>query len=328
MTLENQIDCLIIGSGICGLIAANRLSEAGFSVLVLDKGRGSGGRLATRRVSQEQGLEGVVDYGAPLFSVQTPVVQSLANDWEQAVVIRAWKDDAPDKISKKYIGLHGMRGIAKHLTNNLDIRQSERVVGLAQNSHWSATTEKGNRYQSAALILTAPLPQALILLDDNQIKLEHTTRKQLDQIKYDPCLAVFGILESSSKLEMPGALFIEDGPIKWIADHQKRGISEIPTYTALMSAKFSQETWDMLESQLIARVLPEIENLLGTNPKTNRMHRWKYANAQNTFSHPFYRQAQPLPLILAGDSFVLGGVEGAVLSGMAAAEAIIEANSD
>ncbi len=43
-------DIAIIGAGMAGLICAQRLTEAGYSVLVVEKSRGLGGRLATRRL--------------------------------------------------------------------------------------------------------------------------------------------------------------------------------------------------------------------------------------------------------------------------------------
>ena len=43
-------DVLIIGAGLAGLSAANELQLAGYRVLVVDKGRGLGGRLAGRRI--------------------------------------------------------------------------------------------------------------------------------------------------------------------------------------------------------------------------------------------------------------------------------------
>jgi predicted NAD/FAD-dependent oxidoreductase len=303
-------------------MAARKLTEAGLSVLILDKGRGSGGRLATRRVSEKEDPEGRVDYGAPLMTVETPLMQSLANDWERDGVIRVWPDDASNLIGNKYIGRDGMRGIARYLAKDLDIRQSEKVVQLEPKSYWRVTTEAGNLYQSRILFLTAPLPQALLLLDENKIKLEQSDRDRLDQVEYDPCLALFGVLAGPSKLLPPGALFMENGPIRWIADHQRRKISGIPTFTAHLSPTFSHQSWELPDEQIISKILPEITALLGTKPQTIRIHRWKYASARNTYSQPFYLQKKSLPLILAGDGFVAGGIEGAVISGITAAEAV------
>ncbi|HIK80447.1 MAG TPA: FAD-dependent oxidoreductase, partial [Porticoccaceae bacterium] len=44
----HNTNILIIGAGLAGLSAANDLQRSGYKVLVADKGRGLGGRLAGR----------------------------------------------------------------------------------------------------------------------------------------------------------------------------------------------------------------------------------------------------------------------------------------
>lgn len=58
-------DVVIVGAGICGLMAAGQLVERGASVLLLDKGRTVGGRLATRRIEA-----GCADHGAQFFTAR------------------------------------------------------------------------------------------------------------------------------------------------------------------------------------------------------------------------------------------------------------------
>ena len=56
--------CIVIGAGMAGLTAATVLqNSAQWDVLVLDKGRGVGGRMATRRL----GEGGKADHGAQYF---------------------------------------------------------------------------------------------------------------------------------------------------------------------------------------------------------------------------------------------------------------------
>ncbi len=43
-------DIAVIGAGIAGLVCAQQLSQARYSVVVVKKSRGLGGRLATRRL--------------------------------------------------------------------------------------------------------------------------------------------------------------------------------------------------------------------------------------------------------------------------------------
>jgi len=46
MQNNHKVDVLIVGAGMAGLTAASELQNGGLKVLVVDKGRGVGGRLA------------------------------------------------------------------------------------------------------------------------------------------------------------------------------------------------------------------------------------------------------------------------------------------
>lgn len=64
---DGAIDIAIIGSGIAGLAAARRLADAGRSPVIFDKGRGIGGRVATRRSGGFQ-----FDHGAQCVTARAP----------------------------------------------------------------------------------------------------------------------------------------------------------------------------------------------------------------------------------------------------------------
>ena len=75
-------DVLIIGAGLAGLSAANKLKEAGRDVLVIDKGRGIGGRLAGRRIG-----EATFDHGAQFFTAREATFKATVEHWIKACLL-------------------------------------------------------------------------------------------------------------------------------------------------------------------------------------------------------------------------------------------------
>ena len=82
MTLPiHHADILIIGAGLAGLSAANALQAAGHDVLVVDKGRGLGGRLAGRRIDNAS-----FDHGAQFMTTRDPKFVEQVSQWIEAGV--------------------------------------------------------------------------------------------------------------------------------------------------------------------------------------------------------------------------------------------------
>jgi predicted NAD/FAD-dependent oxidoreductase len=81
---SSPVDILIIGSGLAGLSAAKKLSSKGLNVVVIDKGRGVGGRLAARRIG-----DAVFDNGAQFFTARSKEFQACVNQWVKAGVAEA-----------------------------------------------------------------------------------------------------------------------------------------------------------------------------------------------------------------------------------------------
>ncbi len=102
-----------------GLTAASGLQRAGCCVLVLDKGRGVGGRLATRRTDA-----GSFDHGAQFFTARDSQFRLLVEAWQAAGIVRAWATGfaLADGTFKRdgetrFCGVNGMASIAKHLAH-------------------------------------------------------------------------------------------------------------------------------------------------------------------------------------------------------------------
>jgi len=87
--MDGQTDILIIGGGMAGLSAASALAATGARIIVLDKGRGPGGRMAARRV-EIAGEQVSFDHGAQYFTARDPDFQAEVALWEQADVAARW----------------------------------------------------------------------------------------------------------------------------------------------------------------------------------------------------------------------------------------------
>ena len=164
-----MIDVLVIGAGISGLLCASELQRAGVSVRVLDKGRGVGGRMATRRMGG-----GRFDHGAQFFTVREPSFQSYVDEWLQAGVIQEWFRHAPSDSNTagypRYCGRSGMTDVAKHLCESLEVHRSQAAVDVVRTANaWEVRTATGEVHRCRYLVVTAPVPQALALLDTSAV---------------------------------------------------------------------------------------------------------------------------------------------------------------
>ena len=139
-TTPTTTDVLILGAGIAGLAAGNVLQQAGRSVQLVDKGRGVGGRLSTRRFANGAWF----DHGAQYFTTNSPEFTTVVQNWETEGVVRAWFEqlmwfdgdillpEAPTNPQRKrYIPVgNGMNSLPKQLAKNLAIKTSTRIVRL------------------------------------------------------------------------------------------------------------------------------------------------------------------------------------------------------
>lgn len=320
---STYIDCIIIGGGLTGLIAATLLQRQGHRVTVLDKGRGIGGRLATRRLTLGEKIEGVFDYGTQYFSVKDPRFQVWVDEWLHQKVIKVWSHgfEQPDG-NPRYCGVKGTRGIAKYLAKHLAVHTSTRVIKINREDQWQITTADHQSYRSKALVMTLPVPQSLTLLDTSSLVLPENLRQSLLKIKYYSCLAILALLEKPSKIPTPGGITPEPESLVWLGDNHQKGISPHGyAVTIHASPEFSDTHWDDDDSEIAAQLFAAASEYLGSKIIKYQVHRWRYSLPQTFYSQACAKLPQ-FSLVLGGDAFVAAKLEGAVISGMAAAKFI------
>ena len=79
-------DVAIVGVGMAGLTCARQLQERGYQTIILEKSRGVGGRVTTRRVGDRHSI----DRGLPWLEVQGEQTQKLIEQLQRERVIQPW----------------------------------------------------------------------------------------------------------------------------------------------------------------------------------------------------------------------------------------------
>jgi len=319
-------DCLIIGGGMSGLIAAKTLENHGLTVTILDKGRGIGGRLATRRLTHPHYGEGVIDYGAPHFTVDSTIFETIVKEWLDQGIVKIWSEGfKPGDEKTYYCGTQSNRSIAKYLAQNLEVYTSTKVEKIEwRGQYWQVYTETGNNFTSKQILLTCPIPQTVAILDNSHISIESEIRTKLTQVSYHPCIAVLALLSGSSQVPTPGGLWLEDSSLKWISCNHQKGISPLGYGVTLYATpEYSQSHWESKEEEIVKDLFTIASPWLKSEVVAYQVHRWRYSQANKVYGEPFLSIEESGKLVLAGDGFMGFGVEGAVLSGLRAAEYII-----
>lgn len=319
--------CLIIGAGMSGLAAAKTLQAAGVSVTVLDKGRGVGGRIATRRID-----DGVFDHGAQFVTARDLNFRKMLEEMRGAGAVYEWCRGigTPDEAARedghpRYQGTGGMSAIPKYLAKGLDVRLRHRVVQIKQmESEWRAQLESGQMFSADALICTAPVPQTMDLLDLGGYEMPDECRSALERIKYRPCLALMALLDGPSQIPEPGAVRDVNDSISFICDNRMKGISPDATAVTIHAGpQFSREHWSVEERAVTDWLLEQSKPYLGSRVRSASLHRWRYAHPSMTHTEPCLMVDGEAPLLFAGDAFNGPRVEGAAISGIAAATALL-----
>jgi renalase len=322
--------CLIVGAGISGLLAANALQGEGWDVTVLERGPRVGGRMATRRVAG-----GTFDHGAQFFTVRGNRFSDLVEGWLDAGAATEWSRgfaDADGRLNEdghpRYRGARGMTSIPQYLARNLDVRTGEKASGVGTRAGgWEVACESGLRLEAAALLLAMPVPQALELATSGDYRLPAGARQQLEAVSYGPCLALMVLLDVPADVPWPGGMQVKGEPLDWIGDNQRKGISDLPAITIHAGPEWSSAHFEDAEADVQQQLLSFAADRLGTDLSTRvidtSLARWRYSWVTNTHPETFLAASEDPALLFCGDAFGQPKVEGAALSGLAAADHLL-----
>jgi renalase len=275
---------IIIGAGISGCSCAHALALAGQQVTLVEKGRGVGGRMATRRMDGAR-----IDHGAQFFTVRNPRLQKLNRQWIQEKRVVGWYDQVPGHpgipSDMRYRGRRGMTGPAKSLTKDCSLALNFFAEKIERNRRWQVTERDGEKrvLEADHLVITIPSVQMLELFERSDLDLGSSVMTSLEAIRHTRCLAILGILDRPSRLQFPGAVTHPFKDVDWLSDNQVKGISDRPAITLHASAEFSGQYWNVPVTEWGDQLLEPAGEVLGAQVVSWVSHRWGFAKVTAIF---------------------------------------------
>ncbi len=321
----------IIGAGLSGMTAAKILTDRlGYKaqIKVFEKSRGAGGRMSTRRTDEYE-----FDHGAQYFTAKGPAFKTAVDAAITEGHVTTWDGTAKylkdstledDTGGARYVSTPRMNSWIKSMAGGLDIKTSLRVNAIVKDGHsWTLQfTDQPEQTGFDAVICAAPAPQAEVLLAP-------TGFEALDAIqntKMDACFAV--MLGFKEPLDLPWhTLRSPDGAASWIAvNSTKPGRPDERTTLMVHSGPNWSNTYAEHDKQELQEKIVEAASELTaidlTTASYSTIHRWLYAAVSKGAEQPCVAD-NSRKIIACGDWCLGGRVEGAWLSGKAAAEHVV-----
>ncbi|GGU63685.1 FAD-dependent oxidoreductase [Pseudomonas laurentiana] len=323
------IPIAIIGAGIAGLSAAQALQKAGQTVHLFDKGRGSGGRMASKRSEA-----GALDLGAQYFTARDRRFLAQVQEWQAHGSVAEWKPHlynynagqltpSPDE-QVRWVGVPRMSAITRALLKDSTVNFNCRIAEVFRGKHYwhLQDTEGCSHGPFSRVIIAVPAPQATQLLTAAP-KLAATVAS----VQMDPTWAIALGFENPLDTPLQGC-FVQDGALEWLArNRSKPGRDEhFDTWVLHATANWSKQHIDLSKEAVIEQLLGNFAELIGCAvpaPSFSLAHRWLYARPSSNHEWGALADAD-LGLYACGDWCLSGRVEGAWLSGQEAARRLLE----
>lgn len=313
-------DVIIVGAGISGISAARLLQSKGFDVLLIDKGRGIGGRMATRKVSVDQN-DVYFDYGVQSFTVKLTPVKDLLHRNKIDRHMSLWS------VEKNKRGLYlrgGNRVLAKILSRGLEVKKGEKVISLNKFRTWEVETDKKKKYSAKYVLSTAPAVQSLELINNSNAQFSNEQLFMLDSVKYNSNIVLLVRLNNKVNLR---SVQPDNSDIFLVINNEDKGIKQdIQSFSVIFNADYSEKNYTKPDVEHLWNFIDEFPVIDRDNVAEFNIHRWKYAQPVNHIErYSFFKNNTGF--YLCGDYFFgnnCSNVELAIYSGMEAANDIIK----
>ncbi len=325
--IENA-EIVVIGGGLSGVAYANQLAQNGRHCVVLDRGRHTGGRIASRSV--QCGRETIdFDHGAPMLHLDQSIPELFVatSRWiEDGILVRLDEE--------RYTCTEYMRLLMSSISSNLDIRQST-TVNRAWRDGRSWMIEAIRYGEDYAKILNAqhivfacPLDQAIRVLEGT-----NTVLKESQGLTRFSCTWVVMLLidcDGITTLELPAHRSVAHVDKDVISSFWIEKASDAAIKIVLhMNPSYAEARRDSPKEEIASVMMRHAQQVLPEWFSPHRVqatdiHRWGMARATQHLQQPFIHDPSQ-SLWVIGDQF--SGTDGtwrdataAIMSGVRAAQ--------
>jgi renalase len=332
-----MFEIAVIGAGIAGLTCARRLQQAGKRVVLIDKSRGLGGRLATRRLAGTH-----ADHGVCYLQPKGDLFRQWIEELVDVGILRVWSEgihrlsaegvlQPPTKFAPCYAAPMGATSISKYLGGDLEIIGDKLITAISpldnawrlssSDPQWSLTAEQ--------VVVATPPAQALAIVGET---IDPHCFQQISSVNFTRsivAIAVYPATEQNAAAALPwqGIQSIDHPIVAWIGlDSSKQIEPKQPVLVVQSSVAFAEAHFDAPDLAVIGQKLLDVVAPLtpGLNaPALVQVHRWGYAFARNPLPDRFLMAQTRSPLYFCGDWCGGNRAESAYLSGVALANQIL-----
>ncbi|MFO0122858.1 MAG: NAD(P)/FAD-dependent oxidoreductase [Inhella sp.] len=337
--LSSEARVAIVGAGMAGARCGARLREAGMAVWVVDKARGPGGRLATRRARfvDAQGEERAVawDHGCPGIEAQDARLQAWLHT--QAALGRAtlWQPQpgpnegpATAPPPARWRGTASQPSLCHALLEGAATQWQTTVQALRRDgAAWWLDTNGTSLGPFSAVVLALPPAQAAPLLAPHRLDWARAAAL----VPMQPCWTWMGVSQAQAAWGDGDWWAPADGPLELVVrqTHRLDGPSAqgLDAWVAHARPGWSREQLESPPEAVAEALQAAVARVLG-HPvvwQHSLVHRWRYAQpvlppAERWGGARWDAHAR---LGQCGDFLAGHGVDAAWRSGEAVAERIV-----
>lgn len=318
-------ETVVIGAGIAGLTIAHYLTtQLQHPVHIVEKSRGVGGRIATRRQITADSTA-LFDHGAQWYKLRPETQYIHDNVFSKYKLSNLWyKQTKGDKSEAVYSSTNGgMNNLCKHIASDakLNIDFNTKLVKIElidNNTLWKLTYDNHATTTCNNLILAIPLPQALDILDASSVQYNSELRKN----EYAKALcALLELDDSAPQIGDAGQIENDEDGIHSISDQHAKRTSPVKAWTVVMTPDWSDQHYDNDDNATLDDIIAIVKQKYPSiSIKAQQLKKWRYSHSTvKPDKDRMYEVVRDKPLLaLVGDAFGGGSIAGSLRSAGAA----------